>query len=52
MYFNKPHFEKLRDEAGYDWIRPVQSAHFYPEYSYRLYEISPDVVIERERKGK
>jgi hypothetical protein len=52
MYFNKPHFEKLRDEAGYAWIRPVQSAHFYPAYSYRLYEISPDAASERERMRK
>jgi predicted RNA methylase len=39
VYFNTIHFERLRKEAGYDWIRLVHSAQVYPNYSMGIYQI-------------
>jgi hypothetical protein len=39
VYFNTIHFEALRAERGYSWIRPLRRASFYPNYSLGIYEI-------------
>jgi SAM-dependent methyltransferase len=38
-YFNTVHFEKLRRTPDYDWIRPLHVGHFFPNYSFSLYEL-------------
>jgi SAM-dependent methyltransferase len=38
-YFNTVHFEKLRKSPAFDWIRPIHVGHYFPNYSFSLYEL-------------
>jgi SAM-dependent methyltransferase len=49
LFFNKIHFERFIQDAGYGWIKPIHQLHCYPNYSCGIYKTASDAGIAEIR---